>query len=169
MLFRSNEGKTFLHYAAEEDFSDVLIKALEVDSNLAKLQNIYGETFLYVATKKGRSDVLIKALEVDPSFAKVQDEKGKTFLHDAADRGFIGVLSIALKINPELLTIKTKKGQSVLDLARETSSKRGREAAFSEFFKLADPMYQKEVQEKFQNARDLLNERKNLMLGEDRR
>ena len=79
-------------------------------------------------------------------------------------------MQIERKINCHtILTIKSKKGQSVLDLARETSSKKGREADFSEFFKLADPMYQKEVQEEFQNARDLLNERKNQMLGDDRR
>ena len=124
---------------------------------------------MHYSAKQGLSEVLIKALEVDPEFAKIHNKFGDTFLHEAAEKGLSDVLIKALEINPELLTIKTEEGQSVLDLARETSSKRGCKADFSEFFKLTDPMYQKEEQEKLQNARDLLNERKNQMLGEDRR
>ena len=163
-------GDTFLHMAANGGFSDVLIKALEIDPELAKIRSKYGgNTFLHYAARNGLSDVLIKALEVDPCIAKIQDYRGYTFLHYAAEEGFANVLIKALDTNPELLTIKTDKRQSVLDLAREMESKKDNKADFSEFFDLVDKMHLKEVPESIKNVRDLLNERKSQKLGEDRR
>ena len=56
-----------------------------------------------------------------------------------------------------------------MDLARKTSSERDHKAYFLGFFDLVDKMHQKEVPESIKNVRDLLNERKSQMLGEDRR
>ena len=168
LKMKSSDGETLIDLAISNKMQKFLCLVVEKYTNLAKIQNKYGFTFLHYAAEKGHPNVLNKALDVDPSLAKIQGYHNYTFLHLAAEKGHPNVLIKALETNLEFLILKTREGQTVLDLARETASKKDCKTNFSEFFELVDQMYQKEAQVSVQNTRDLLNERKAQKLGENR-
>ncbi len=129
---QDNDGLTFLHYAAgreekivkdglysfvvpaSQSIPEILIKALDINKNLAKIKDNKGATFLHFAARHGLENVLIKALDIDPELAKVQDIHGETFLYTAAECGLKNVLLRALDVDPELAKVKNKSGRTFL-------------------------------------------------------
>ena len=149
-----------MHNAADNGLSDVLIKALEIDSDLAKVQDKFGETFLHNAADNGLSDVLIKALEINPTLAKVQsDDCGFTFLHKVPLKALPDVLIKALEVDPNLLLIKDNNGKTVLDLVEKEANNKNCPAGFQKRVKFIKNELTKTQGNT--SAKELLSARKN--------
>ena len=118
-MIQDNEGKTFLHLAAEHGHQSIIEVALLVNSESVALQDKRGFTVLHVAIASehiGIIEILLNATVIDELTA-LKDEYGRTALHLAQERGLGDVAEKLVRANPLTLTMQDIIGWSPLHWA----------------------------------------------------
>jgi len=74
--------ETFLHIVASfqknKDMEKVLLQALEINSELGKIQNFLGDTFLHIAIQNSFEEVFLRANVIAPELTMLKNGDGKT-------------------------------------------------------------------------------------------
>ena len=116
---RDEDGDTFLHIAAQNRLNNVLKKAIEVDSTLAKVTNKEGESFLHLV--HNGKEIYEEVLNVNPSLFALVDNYGMSVAHvmltSEPYNECTDILLKAIEKCPEILKIKNDYSSTIAHAA----------------------------------------------------
>jgi len=121
---QDQEGKSALHYSAQNGHETIVMKILEAPNVNVNIQDEMKRTALHYSARMGHEAVLIKLLEAPNVNVNIRDLFGKTALHYSAKKGHEAVVIKLLEAPNVHVNINDINGRTAL----HQSAKMGHEA-----------------------------------------